>query len=76
MNKWAENCILKHKTEYSDQTSLSHTLSDESFHISLLPEYYNWLDAKRVHPQAKIVHYGGEEHKIQLMKELEFYGSP
>ena len=71
INKWAENCILNRKTEYSDQTCLSHTLSSENFHASLLSQLYNWLDAKKVHPEAKIVHYGGDEFKIQLIKELK-----
>lgn len=71
MNKWAKNCVLKHKIEYSEQTSLDHTLEEENIPVPLLSQYYNWLDAKRVHPEAKIVHYGGEEHKIQLVKELQ-----
>ncbi|MEM7174415.1 MAG: hypothetical protein AAF443_00595 [Chlamydiota bacterium] len=69
---WAEHCLLYRNNEYSEQTALSHTIAKKKWPISLLSSDYNWLTPEQEHPSAVIAHYGGEERKVHLIRELKF----
>lgn len=69
IEQWAQYIFSSHASEYSDQTALNHVIADFDFDVSLLPSSYNWLYPERGVGEAVIVHYGGEERKIWLIRE-------
>ena len=71
MTAWTEHCLLYRNVEYSEQTALSHMIAKKKWNIPLLPNDYNWLTPEREYSKTVIAHYGGEERKFHIIRELK-----
>lgn len=71
IEKWALSCQTEYRFEYADQTLLNSIIERDNMDIPLLPKKYHWLYPNYVPKGVKIVHFGGEEAKNWILKEME-----
>ena len=71
IEKWALSCQKEHTMEYGEQTLLNSLIERENITVPLLPDKCHWIYPNNVPKGVKIVHYGGEEAKNMILREME-----
>ncbi|PCI77178.1 hypothetical protein COB21_03325 [Candidatus Aerophobetes bacterium] len=69
MEKWRSLCINLYNKEYSEQTALSNHLLENNLCINTMPSFFNHLRPQE-NIRASIAHYGGQWHKLCLLREI------
>ena len=70
VNAWLKACYDQRDQEFSEQSTLCHTLHRTDFDFVHISNHYNWLFPEDKNSRALIVHHTGASHKRQLMLEV------
>ncbi|MCB1080645.1 MAG: hypothetical protein KDK69_02380 [Chlamydiia bacterium] len=70
INNWAKYCFTQNNQEYSEQSALSHLLSEKPLDITHFSDNYHWFQSDTKNPSAYIIHHSGAFSKRRLLSSI------